>query len=380
MSVCYGNALYGGMASEVFGAVGCPPIHTDEQREAWANYCTALSGHFRGRVDHFEVWNEPDGIWCWKHGVSATELGEFTIATADALKLGNPDCYIVGGAVCKITLPYLNEAFKTGMADKIDAISFHAYQFDDRKLRPSISALRGIVNQYKPTLEIIQGESGAQSRPFGHGAMKEGGWTPKKQCKHMLRHLVTDLGMGVKFASYFSCMDMMEALNGKVGDTASYTDFGYFGVLGAEFDENGIAIGEYSPKPSYYTLSTLASIFAGKVEQLELPILVENDFAPHCGNVPSVQCGTVESFGFKLDNGALAYAYWYPSNHLTCDFESAVTFKCSDLGEVKLVDLIDGTIYEIPEDLISKDEFGGMTLRLLPIRDYPLLLVFGELE
>ena len=380
ISVCYGNELYGGMATEVFGAVGCPPIHTDEQKEAWKNYCTALSKHFLGRVKHFEVWNEPDGIWCWKHGVSASELGEFTIATADALKAGNPDCYIVGGAVCKINLPYLNEAFKSGMADKIDAVSFHAYQFDDRKLRPQISALRGIVSQYKPTLEIIQGESGAQSRPYGHGAMKEGAWTERKQCKHMLRHLITDIGMGVKFASYFSCMDMMEALNGKVGDKASYKDFGYFGVLGAEFDENGVAIGEYSPKPSYYTLSCLASIFAGEVKELELPILVENDFAPHCGNIASVLCGTTEGFGFKLNNGSLAYAYWYPSNHLTGEFEGAVTFKTSDLGDVKLVDLIDGTVYELPEEMLQKDAFGGMTLKLLPIKDYPLMLVFGEIE
>ena len=34
-------------------------------------------------------------------------------------------------------------------------------------------------------------------------------------------------------------MDMIEALGGKVGDVNSYLDYGYFGVLGAEFDENG---------------------------------------------------------------------------------------------------------------------------------------------
>ena len=378
--VCYGNDIYGGMAEKVFGAVGCPPIHTEEEIEAWHNYCVSLSKHYIGRVTHFEVWNEPDGIWCWKHGVNATELGEFTIATAKALREGNPDCYIIGGALSRINLPYLNEAFKTGMANYIDAISYHAYHYDDRKLKPSIFALRSIINQYKPSLEIIQGESGAQSKPFGNGAMHEGAWTPRKQCKHMLRHLVTDLGMGVKFTSYFSCMDMMEALNGKVGDTASYTDFGYFGVLGATFDENGFAAGEYSPKPSYYTLSFLASIFQGNSQSADLPILVENGMAPHCGNVPSVECGTIEGFGFRLNNGSYAYAYWYPINHLMYDFEGAVTFCTSDLGEPKLVDLIDGTIYEIPKNMIKRDEFGGMTLRILPIRDYPLLLVFGELE
>ena len=376
--VCYGNALYGGMAEEVFGAVGCPPIHTEEQKAAWSRYCSALAKHYRGRVTHFEIWNEPDGLHCWKHGVSATELGLFTIASSKALKEGNPNCYVIGGALAKVNIPYLNEAFQTGMAKELDAISFHAYHFDDRRLRPSIAALRGLINRYKPSLEIIQGESGAQSRPFGNGALKLGAWTPRKQCKHMLRHLITDLGMGVKFTSYFSCMDMMEALRGKVGDKKSYQDFGYFGVLGAEFDENGAATGEYPPKPSYYTLSYLASLFAGDIEPLELPILIDSDTAAHCGNIPSVSWGEMESFGFRLDSGASAFAYWCPVNHLTQDFESAVTLKCAALGDAKLVDLLDGTVYKIPQDMINKDDFGGMILRLLPIRDYPLLLVFGE--
>jgi beta-glucosidase/6-phospho-beta-glucosidase/beta-galactosidase len=66
MCVCYGNKLYGGQAEEYFGAVGCPPIHTEEQRTAWHNYCVALAKHYKGRVDHFEIWNEPDGS-LWKH-------------------------------------------------------------------------------------------------------------------------------------------------------------------------------------------------------------------------------------------------------------------------------------------------------------------------
>lgn len=376
--VCYGNAIYGGMAEEVFGAVGCPPIHTEEQVEAWHNYCVALSKRYVGKVTHFEVWNEPNGQHCWKHGVSATELGEFTIKTARALREGNPSAYIIGGVVSRINIPYLNEAFKTGMTDELDAISFHAYHFDDRRIKPAIAALRALINRYKPSLEIIQGESGAQSRPFGHGALRDGAWTPRKQCKHMLRHLITDLGMGVKFTSYFSCMDMMEALKGKVGDKASYQDYGYFGVLGAEFDENGIATGEYPKKPSYYTLSYLASIFEGNVTETDLPILSEVEKAPHCGGIPSVSWGEIESYGFRLDNGELAFAYWCPVNHMTTDLESAVTFNCADLGDVRLVDPLDGTVYELPPEIMQRDAFGGMKLSLLPIRDYPLLLIFGD--
>ena len=215
MCVCYGNALYGGMATEVFGAAGCPPIHTEEQRVAWHNYCVALAEHYKGRVERMEIWNEPDGLWKpWKYGDNASEYGTFAVATAKALREGNPDLYIVAGAMSKIRVRYLTEAFEMGMAPYINAISFHAYLFDDRRLSGDIKALRAVVDRYDPKIEIIQGESGSQSSPFGHGAMYEGAWSPKKQCKQQLRHLVTDLGNGVCLTSYFSSMDMMEALNG----------------------------------------------------------------------------------------------------------------------------------------------------------------------
>jgi len=187
--------------------------------------------------------------------------------------------------------------------------------------------------------------------------------------------------MGVKFTSYFSAMDMMEALRGKVGDKKSYQDFGYFGVLGAEFDEDGVATGDYPPKPAYYALSCLASLFAGEISPCTLPILPETDTAPHCGNIPTLSWGEIESYGFRLANGSYAYAYWAPVNHLTQDFESAVSFCYASFDDLpKLVDPMDGTVYEIPEEMMEKNAYGGIILHRLPIRDYPLLLVFGSIE
>lgn len=381
MCVCYGNALYGGMATEVFGAAGCPPIHTEEQRNAWHNYCAALAEHYKGRVEQMEIWNEPDGLWKpWKYGDNASEYGDFAVATAKALREGNPDLYIIAGALAQIRVRYLTEVFERGIAPYINAISFHAYLFDDRGLSGGIKALRAVIDRYDPRIEIIQGESGSQSVPYGHGALQEGAWSPRKQCKQMLRHLITDLGMGVRLTSYFSCMDMMEAMNGTVGDVKSYSDFGYFGVLGAEFDENGIATGAYPEKPSYYTLQALASLFAGNIKPIFMPITVEKDTAPHCGNIPTVMYGEMEDFGFRLDNGAHAYAYWIPSNFMTMEIESAISLSCGGLGVPRLVDPMDGSIYELPDSMVERDAFGGAELHLLPIRDYPLILVFGEIE
>ena len=57
--LCYGNGLYNERAAKVFGAVGCPP-QTDEECAAWSRYVTAVVKRYTGKVDWYEVWNEPD--------------------------------------------------------------------------------------------------------------------------------------------------------------------------------------------------------------------------------------------------------------------------------------------------------------------------------
>ena len=378
MCVCYGNPLYDELAATVFGAVGCPPVYTEEQRAAWRAYVTALAAHFRGRVRHFEIWNEPDGQWCWKRGVNATELGQFSIETARALKAGNPGAYVIGGAICHDTVAFLQEALDTGMGPYLDALSFHEYTYTEQNVMQKVRALRGLCTLRGIHLDIIQGESGAQSRPDGHGALHVGAWTPGRQAKLLLRHLIADLLSGVKFTSYFTCVDMIEALHGKVGDLASYLDYGYFGVLGADFDENGIATGDYTPKPSYYALQSLAALLGGKLETLDLPVVFLPEPAPTLGGVMTAAAHELLYGGFRLDSGAWALAYWKPAELMTTEYEGCVTLRCAVPGEVHLVDPMDGSVYALPE--AETDAHGTTELHFLPLRDYPLFLTFGKLE
>ena len=41
---------------------------------------------------------------------------------------------------------------------------------------------------------------------------------------------------------------------------------------------------------------------------------------------------------------------------------------------------MDGMLYELSEDIVTKDDWGNDVLKLLPIRDYPLFLIFGEVN
>ena len=97
----------------------------------------------------------------------------------------------------------------------------------------TVNYLSALLNRYNPSVKIIQGESGSPSEPEGNGAMCRGNWSQDKQAKLLLRRLVVDLNTEVEFTSWFTTVDMSEALYGENGNVASYLDYGYFGVLGA---------------------------------------------------------------------------------------------------------------------------------------------------
>ena len=388
--LCYGNGLYNERAAEVFGCVGVPPIFSQKEKDAWIAYVKATVRHFEGRIDWFEIWNEPDGIWCWKHGVSPEEYGDFARDTAKAIKETNPNVKVIGLSQCMRSLHWANGALSRGMCDYIDAITFHEYTADESLVFERAKAMKSLVRAYNPNILVIQGESGSQSKYSEAGALNRADWTERKQAKQLLRHTVADLISDVYFASYFSTLDMVEALNGKADDLASYLDYAYFGVLGAEFDEKGVATGEYFRKPSFYALQNLASIFSEEIEVYDLPVI----FHPTKSNpVLGEDCKdkTILSGGFrrvgKDGKPAFAFAYWNSLDLMTTEFEGTVTLQlAAPCGEyrpnladaLKLIDPYDGSVYRLSKNFVDTTPAGTVTLRNLPLKDYPLILTVGE--
>ena len=374
--LCYGNELYSDVAKQWYGGVGVPPICTEEERTAWYNYVKAVVSRYIGKVHYYEVWNEPDGLWRQGFGDNPAEYAEFTRVTAQACREADPSCEVIG-----LALAWRRE-FAEGFAaaggfDHVDAVTFHMYNVDEETWLSKPLFIKDLMTKYgKSHLKLIQGEGGTQSRSDGHGAMYGASWTPLKQSKYLLRHIVTNLGLDVEFVSYFSCVDMIEALDGTVGDLASYLDYGYFGVLGADFDENGRSVGTYSPKPSYYALQNICSVFAEGADVCDIPVeSLVLETRRQLGT--DFDFNNTKHFAFKKDNGSCCVFYWVPKNILTETYEGTISLKLGE--EVKgkdiyLTDLLDGTVYKLNDKMIEEDG----VLASIPVLDAPLMLTFGD--
>ena len=380
---CYGNDLYSESAKEYFGAVGIPPIFTEEEKAAWIRYVEATVRHFRGRVTWYEIWNEPDGVWCWKHGSDAREYADFAVATAEAIHRADPGAKAIAGVLCTVNLPYFKIMFDRGVAQAADAVSFHRYHADEMNALNEIRALRALVDRYNPKLQIIQGESGTQSDSRGAGALRGGAWTELKQAKYTLRHRLLDLSSEVTFTSQFTAVDMIEALNGKVGDKASYQDFGYFGLLHADFDGDGIACGTYSPKLSYRAMQHLASLFTGDVRPCDLPVIRKALESPRVFGMDDSSAAIV-TLGFENGRGGQALAYWKAADLMRETFEGTVSFLLpEETRKIRLIDLMTGDIYRLPDSMLGHEYYNtgyteAVMLKNLPLTDSPLLLTFGD--
>ena len=378
LCLCYGNGLYDESAKQYFGAVGAPPIRSERAYDAWLKYVGETVRHFAGRIEYYEIWNEPEGGWTWRPGPSAEEYTEFCVRTGNVIKENDPSAKVMVGSHYQDSLAYFNAEFALGILEVADAVTYHTYNYDESLSMQRAKALKALTEHYGKNIEVVQGECGSQSNSGGNGALNWVRTNQNMQTKYILRHVVAEVMAGVRFTSIFSSVDMAENLAALEGEPI--TTCGYFGLLGAEFDKRtGKLVGDYYEKPSYYAFQNLCALFDQKIIPEDLPVI----FTPRASRrIDGFDCPTRELIygGFSKENGSKAFAYWNSTNMVTCSgFEGSVTFEISGVsGQIRLIDPMDGSIYEIGNDVMKSGGNGLYTFENIPVKDYPLILTFGE--
>ncbi len=93
--------------------------------DLWKGYVSALTNHYKGRVNDWEVLNEPN-LW-----MTPEDYFPYLKASYEAAKEGNPDCNVVG--VCATSDfagkpgTFTDNVFKQGGTKYFDTLSMHLY-------------------------------------------------------------------------------------------------------------------------------------------------------------------------------------------------------------------------------------------------------------
>lgn len=332
----YGNPLYMPQADAT--AVGWVPVFDEQAVQGWMAFTAKIAEHFRDRVRHWEIWNEPNITGFWKPGKpDAAAYARLIAQTAPILRQHVHESVIIGGALAGVPLDYFKKCLQAGLAGHVDKISYHPYRSrPESHYESDVAALRELLKKHGAArVGLWQGENGCPSQKGGAGALHEVDWNESRQAKWLLRRIVGDLRLEIELTSYFLIVDLV----------------GYRGST----NWKGLLRGtDYTPKPAYSAYQNVCALFDCDTRRTKETIEVEG--AGDAG---------VLTASFLRRNQPL-WAYWTPAE-LTRDVP---------LGKVRLK--LDGK-QAPPSKPALLDPLTGQVYRVaawdnLPLADYPLLI------
>ncbi|MBC7287140.1 MAG: endo-1,4-beta-xylanase [Armatimonadetes bacterium] len=91
---------------------------------AWSEYVAAVVQRYKGRVSHWEVWNETPNFM---PGQTAGDYARTVVAAYEAAKRVDPACHI-GLSIQSVNIHWIEEVIDAGARDHFDFIALHPYE------------------------------------------------------------------------------------------------------------------------------------------------------------------------------------------------------------------------------------------------------------
>lgn len=234
--------------------------HTDEQRQAFAQWAKAAARHFAGRGIYWEIYNEPNADDFWnsppREGEKKDQYRDrktdeyiaLALATAKAIREVSPDEVIIGPATHKIDLGFLGACFRNGLLDYSSAVSVHPYRDGNPEtVSPDYEYLRNLIAHYQRNgkkIPIISSE-------WGYSAW--GGMTEERQGEFLAREMLSNLANNIHVSIWYDWMD-----DYWVSDPLHENER-HFGTI--SYNEKGNPF--YVTKPAYLAARTLTTTLRG---------------------------------------------------------------------------------------------------------------------
>ena len=226
----YGNPLYDD---------GLAP-NSENGREAYKKFCSALVQHYSGKNIIWELWNEPNIDKFWQPKVNVDDYMKFCHTVVPAIREKDKDACIIAPAMSSFDMKFMESCFQQGLLNLVDGVSVHPYRnshlspetaFDEYQL------LSILINQYKPrekAIPILSGEWGYTTADA----------TRKLQGKYLARQWLSNLANDIPISIWYDWHD-----DGKYPKEAEHN----FGTV----------TWDYKEKPSYVAMKTFINHFKG---------------------------------------------------------------------------------------------------------------------
>lgn len=296
----YGNALYD--KNPATGAMRSP--HTREGLEAYSRYVKEVVTRYKGKIRYYEVWNEPNGNQFWLAPPDGKEYAAALKAAYLEIKKADPEAFVIAGAVAGTDLYFLEELFKQGGLDYMDALSIHPYRGgspERTKYLEDIERHRTLMLKYGALKELWITETGYPT--------STGYYTNNQQAQYLVRYHVQSMSSGfIRMIDWYDFQDDGPDIH--------------------QHEHNfGLVRLDLTPKPAFVAYHAMVDKLAGAVYIGQLPL-------------------PADAYGYVfLRNGKTVYALWSASGKGQISLDAAGRAELTDLfGRTSTVSPVDGKV------------------------------------
>jgi hypothetical protein len=102
-----------------------PSINTDAGAAKYAEFMGWLANHFKGKVDTWELWNEPNDQFFWPEGPKADRYAAMLKRTYPAIKAGDPSATVIVGGLVGNDFHFVQALYDHGAGSDFDGVGVH---------------------------------------------------------------------------------------------------------------------------------------------------------------------------------------------------------------------------------------------------------------
>jgi len=309
---------------------------SEEEIQRYIEYVRFTVNHYRGRVQYYELLNEPNMEFGTQQHVDAMDYIELARRTIPVIRQEDPNAKIVVGAVTPFHEPgayeYLLTIVSSDIMPLVDGVSWHAGSGASPEYLPDI------YNSYPAQVSEIM-ETALASGFNGEFIAEELHWRTSKAphpteysqygivpaAKYHARGIVMHLGMDIKTGLALENIDQLTSLS--------------------------------------MVINNLSTVLAGAKPE-NIPIEIQS------------QATNIKIFSFILPDGYRLIALWTDGIAVDDDPGVIANLTISGLTSDKVTGI--DVLYGFEQELMIENLGSNLSIRDLLIKDYPIILCISN--